>query len=94
MKQGNGLKGLDCATKRGGIMIDPEDIVANLGIGQQQLVEIAKALSKNARILILDEPTSALTEKEVDILFNVIRDLKSNNITCILISINSTRLWR
>jgi len=69
-----------------GIMIDPEDIVANLGIGQQQLVEIAKALSKNARILILDEPTSALTEKEVDILFNVIRDLKSNNITCILIS--------
>ncbi|MEA2173340.1 MAG: D-xylose transport system ATP-binding protein, partial [Blastocatellia bacterium] len=50
------------------LSIDPRTPVRNLGIGQQQLVEIAKALSQNARILVLDEPTAALTESEVETL--------------------------
>jgi D-xylose transport system ATP-binding protein len=60
--------------------------VANLGVGQQQMVEIAKALSENARLLILDEPTSALTETEVESLMTILRKLKSRGVTCIYIS--------
>ena len=52
-----------------GLDLDPQTEVSELGIGHQQLVEIAKALSKNANILVLDEPTAALTESEVEILF-------------------------
>lgn len=55
--------------------ISPRELVGNLKVGQQQLVEIAKALAENADILILDEPTSALSKTEVDILFRVIREL-------------------
>lgn len=66
--------------------IDPNEKVRNLGVGQQQLVEIAKALSKNAKVLILDEPTSALTEHEVAILLGRIQMLKENGVTCIYIS--------
>lgn len=68
------------------LKINPNEKVKNLGVGQQQLVEIAKALSKKAKILILDEPTSALTEHEVEILMNIIRKLKENGVTCIYIS--------
>ncbi|MDR1831554.1 MAG: ATP-binding cassette domain-containing protein [Fusobacteriaceae bacterium] len=66
--------------------IDPATPIKNLGVGQQQLVEIAKALSKNVRLLILDEPTSALNETDAANLFTLMRDLKSRNITCIMIS--------
>ncbi len=66
--------------------IDPYEKVLNLGIGQQQLVEIAKALARNARILILDEPTAALTEKEVDTLLGIVDGLRNKGITCIYIS--------
>lgn len=66
--------------------IDPNTKVGELGLGQQQLVEIAKALNKQVRLLILDEPTASLTEKETDILLNLVRDLKSHNIACIYIS--------
>ncbi len=66
--------------------IDPKTIVGELGLGQQQLVEIAKALNKNVRLLILDEPTASLTEKETDVLLSLIQDLKSHNIACIYIS--------
>ena len=52
--------------------IDPHTPVGNLGIGQQQLVEIAKALSQEARILVLDEPTAALTDAEVETLFGIL----------------------
>lgn len=66
--------------------IDPRVPVGNLGIGRQQLVEIAKALSQNARILVLDEPTAALTESEVEILFDILRRLKDRGVGMIYIS--------
>lgn len=66
--------------------VKPDDKVKNLGIGQQQLVEIAKALSRDAKILILDEPTAALTENEVDNLLGILNNLREKGITCIYIS--------
>ena len=66
--------------------IDPNTQVGELGLGQQQLVEIAKALNKQVRLLILDEPTASLTEKETAILLNLVKELKTHNIACIYIS--------
>jgi len=66
--------------------IDPDEILGNLRVGQQQIVEIAKALSQNIRILIMDEPTSALSAPEVDVLFRVIRELKKQGVSIIYIS--------
>lgn len=66
--------------------VTTETIVKNLGIGQQQMVEIAKALAKNAKLLILDEPTAPLTEAEVDILLDIVDKLRADGVTCIYIS--------
>ena len=66
--------------------INPSTKVVNLGIGQQQLVEIAKAISKKADILILDEPTAALNETETQNLLQIILELKKKGVTCIYIS--------
>lgn len=66
--------------------LNPRTPVGNLGIGQQQLVEIAKALSQNAKILVLDEPTAALTETEVETLFGILRDLRKRGVGMIYIS--------
>ncbi|MUT68768.1 xylose ABC transporter ATP-binding protein [Paenibacillus sp. NEAU-GSW1] len=66
--------------------VSPETKTGLLGIGKQQQVEIAKALSKKANILILDEPTAALTEQEVDILLSILREFKKRGVTCIYIS--------
>jgi D-xylose transport system ATP-binding protein len=66
--------------------INPKTPVGNLGIGSQQLVEIAKALSQNAKILVLDEPTAALTESEVETLFDILRKLKARGVGMIYIS--------
>ena len=71
---------------RVGLTIDPNTLIKNLGVGQQQMVEIAKALSKNVKLLILDEPTSALNEADSANLLNLMRDLKNKGITCIMIS--------
>lgn len=60
--------------------------VYQLGIGQQQLVEIAKALSRNARMLVLDEPTAALTKSEVDILRKILMQLQEKDVACIYIT--------
>jgi ABC-type sugar transport system ATPase subunit len=60
--------------------------VVNIGVGKQQLVEIAKALAKNAEILILDEPTAALNEEDSKHLLNILRKLKAKGVTCIYIS--------
>ena len=69
--------GLDCS---------PEAKVSDLPIGKQQMVEIAKALSTDARIIIMDEPSSSLTETETDRLFEVIADLRSQGVSIIYIS--------
>jgi putative multiple sugar transport system ATP-binding protein len=69
-----------------GLSIDPNTLIKNLGIGQQQLVEIAKALSKNVKLLILDEPTSALNEDDSANLLDLMRGLVKQDITCIMIS--------
>ena len=68
------------------LAIDPRAPVRNLGIGQQQLVEIAKALSHEARILVLDEPTAALTEAEVATLFGILNKLRERGVAMIYIS--------
>ncbi|HTO34117.1 MAG TPA: sugar ABC transporter ATP-binding protein [Pararhizobium sp.] len=66
--------------------IDPLTPVEELRLGQQQIVEIARALSVNSRILIMDEPTSALSASEVEVLFKVIRDLNSRGVSIVYIS--------
>lgn len=68
------------------IDLDPQEIVANLSVSRQQMVEIAKALSVNARILIMDEPTSALTSKEIDELFRIIEKLRQEGCGIVYIS--------
>lgn len=69
-----------------GLDIDPSTLLASLPIGRQQLVEIAKALSTNARLLIMDEPTSSLSIRETDILFGVVKDLRRRGVSVIWIS--------
>jgi ribose transport system ATP-binding protein len=68
------------------IKIDPSRPVKELSPAYQQIVEVAKAISKNVKILIMDEPTAPLTVSEVTMLFRVIRDLKNNGVTIIYIS--------
>lgn len=76
------------------LRIDPRVQVGSLGIGQQQLVEIAKALSKDARILVLDEPTAALTESEVETLFTILEKLKTRGVGIIYISHKLDEVFR
>ena len=79
--------------KRVGLNRDPATPVKELSIAQQQMVEIAKALSLNARILIMDEPTSSLTENEVNILFSIIRKLKADGVGIIYVSHRMSELF-
>jgi len=72
--------------KEVGLEDNPLTKIINLGVGKQQLVEIAKALAKNVEILILDEPTAALNEAESKNLLNLLRALKAKGVTCIYIS--------
>lgn len=74
--------------------ISPEETVKSLGVGKMQMVEIAKALSENATLLILDEPTSALNEAEVEKLTDILKTLKSHGITCIYITHKLEELFR
>ena len=68
------------------IELDPDQNVQELSIGQQQQVEIVKAVSANAKIVVMDEPTSSLTEKETNILFRIIRKLQTRGVGIIYIS--------
>lgn len=68
------------------IKVDPKEKVANLSVSQAQMVEIAKAVSYNAKIVVMDEPTSSLTEKEVEHLFRIINHLKEQGVGIIYIS--------
>lgn len=77
-----------------GLDVDLDMPVGELGVAKQQLVEIAKALSINARILILDEPTAALTGKEVDALFAVLEELKAKGVAMVFISHHLEELAR
>jgi putative multiple sugar transport system ATP-binding protein len=69
-----------------GLSEDPNTRVMDIGVGKQQLVEIAKALSKDVKLLILDEPTAALNDDDSDHLLGLIRQLQTQGITCIMIS--------
>jgi putative multiple sugar transport system ATP-binding protein len=69
-----------------GLHESPSTLITDLGVGKQQLVEIAKALSKEVKLLILDEPTASLNEKDSDALLELLLGLKAHGITCILIS--------
>jgi putative multiple sugar transport system ATP-binding protein len=72
--------------KKVGLKESPNALITNLGVGKQQLIEIAKALSKEVKLLILDEPTASLNETDSDALLELLLDLKRQGITCILIS--------
>jgi D-xylose transport system ATP-binding protein len=76
------------------LTIDPTTPVRTLGIGQQQLIEIAKALSQEARIVVLDEPTAALTDAEVETLFGILNDLRARGVGMIYISHKLDEVFR
>jgi len=80
--------------ERIGLALDAHVPLGHLGIGQQHLVEIAKALSREARILILDEPTAALTDTEAGILFGILRDLRKNGAGIVYISHKLDEVFR
>jgi ribose transport system ATP-binding protein len=68
------------------INIRPTELVGNLTVGKQQMIEIAKAISHDCNILVLDEPSAALTDKEIDELFTIMRHLKASGVSMIYIS--------
>ncbi|WLD93344.1 multiple monosaccharide ABC transporter ATP-binding protein [Alkalihalobacillus sp. AL-G] len=80
--------------KKVGLKVDPQEKVKNIGVGQQQLVEIAKALSKKVKLLILDEPTAALNEEDSENLLNLLLEFKKQGMTAILISHKLKELFK
>ncbi len=68
------------------VRVDPDALISDLGVAQRQMVEIAKALSLNARLLIMDEPTASLSGQEVERLFEIVRGLKEEEVAMIFIS--------
>ena len=72
--------------ERVGLYEDPDTPINQIGVGKQQLVEIAKALAKNCKILILDEPTAALNERDSKNLLDLLKSLQAEGMTCIIIS--------
>lgn len=76
------------------IDVDPGELVENLGLGQRRVVEIVKAVSVDAKILLLDEPTTGMSQSEIDTLFDIIDELKKNNVTMIYISHQLEEVFR
>ena len=69
-----------------GLKEGPQTLIKDIGVGKQQLVEIAKALAKNAKLLILDEPTAVLTPQETEKLFNVLRKMRDDGKAIVIIT--------
>lgn len=69
-----------------GLHVNPNTLVKDIPVGERQLVEIAKALLMDTKLIIMDEPTAALTDKEIDLLFKIIRDLREQGVSFIYIS--------
>ncbi|MGM9644665.1 MAG: sugar ABC transporter ATP-binding protein [Eubacteriales bacterium] len=86
IKDGDMIKEAERLFERIGIKIDPTTALGNLTVGKQQMVEIAKAISRDCKLLILDEPTAALTQTEIEELFSIMHDLKAKGIGMIYIS--------
>ncbi len=68
------------------VNLNPKAVLKTLSVAQQQMVEIAKCVSQNSKVIILDEPTSSLTDKEIDALFRIIEDLKAQGVGIVYIS--------
>lgn len=86
IKDGDMVKESEKLFRRIGIRIDPHTLLGQLTVGKQQMVEIAKAISRDCKLLILDEPTAALTQTEIEELFRIMLDLKEKGIGMIYIS--------
>jgi len=80
--------------ERVSLPVAPDTVVSRLRVGQQQVVEIARAVSREARVLILDEPTSALSDHEVDVLFGLIAELKRRGVALVYITHKFAELAR
>ncbi|WP_116134953.1 sugar ABC transporter ATP-binding protein [Trinickia diaoshuihuensis] len=80
--------------RRYGLMVDPAAKLGTLGLGEQQMVSIARGVSLGARVLILDEPTSALSGAEVDVLFKVVDQLKADGIALLFVSHRLSECYR
>ncbi len=80
------IKRADAMLKKVKLDVNPATKVKDLGVGKQQLIEIAKALAKDVKLLILDEPTAALNENDSENLLNLLRGLREQGVTCIMIS--------
>lgn len=80
------IKQASAMLKKVKLDVNPAAKIKELGVGKQQLVEIAKALSKDVKLLILDEPTAALNEDDSENLLNLLRELKGHGVTCVMIS--------
>jgi len=76
------------------LAVSPETLIADLKVGQQQVVEIAKALLTDCKVIIMDEPTSAITESEVEVLFGIINELRRENKTIVYISHKLDELFK
>jgi putative multiple sugar transport system ATP-binding protein len=79
-------RGAAALLKKVGLREDPDTLITNIGVGKQQLVEIAKALSKEVKLLILDEPTASLSETDSDALLALLMELRTQGLSSILIS--------
>ncbi|MFP4180550.1 MAG: ABC transporter ATP-binding protein [Spirochaetaceae bacterium] len=79
-------KDVEEISRKYGLKVDPDEKIENLSVGLQQRVEILKALYRNAKVLILDEPTAVLTPQEVDELFGVVRELHKDGVSIIIIT--------